>query len=132
VARILVIDDEPAILETLYRLFTRKGYEIVQAASLTEARAILASDIELDAILTDVELRDPATNRIKYSTELYRELRTQPLRQNLGFVVMTGGAPEHILELYTGVPFIEKPIEFSKLLQLIATVLAARPKIDPA
>jgi two-component system cell cycle sensor histidine kinase/response regulator CckA len=51
---ILVVDDEPAVLHSLGRILTRKGYTVLEAAQGEEAlRVIEASASPIDLVLTD-------------------------------------------------------------------------------
>ena len=52
-ARVLVVDDEPAIRDYLARILAHLGYEPVVAADGREALAIVGSDRPPDAILCD-------------------------------------------------------------------------------
>jgi putative two-component system response regulator len=53
--RILLVDDETAILRTLHRILDRQGYECSMAKSATEARKLLDSET-FDLILSDVNM----------------------------------------------------------------------------
>lgn len=52
-ARILVVDDEPAIVDVLSRLLTREGYQVLTARNGVEALAVVAEQ-KPDLILLDV------------------------------------------------------------------------------
>ena len=52
-ARVLIVDDEPAIRESLAFALKRDGFEVEEAASLKEARAREADLIVLDLVLPD-------------------------------------------------------------------------------
>jgi EAL domain-containing protein (putative c-di-GMP-specific phosphodiesterase class I)/CheY-like chemotaxis protein len=56
-ARVLVVDNEPAVLAMLMRVLERGGYEPVPADGLIAARAVLDRG-GLDAVLTDLRLSD--------------------------------------------------------------------------
>ncbi len=53
--RVLVVDDELSLREFLDLLLTKAGYEVVTAASVEEARALLASQ-EVDLVISDMKL----------------------------------------------------------------------------
>jgi two-component system catabolic regulation response regulator CreB len=55
-ARILVVDDEPAIRESLAFALKRDGFAVLEAASLREARALV--DDQADLIILDLVLPD--------------------------------------------------------------------------
>src|SRR5206468_819722 len=54
-ARILIVDDEPAIRESLAFALRRDGFEVSQAATLREARSLSDSSdlVVLDLVLPD-------------------------------------------------------------------------------
>ena len=55
--RILIVDDDDLLRVQLQRLFTRRGYEVATAASMSEFIAALASG-PFDACLFDLSLPD--------------------------------------------------------------------------
>jgi response regulator RpfG family c-di-GMP phosphodiesterase len=55
-ARILCVDDEPAILNALRRTLTRDGYEVLRASSAVEALAILERERGVDVVLSDQQM----------------------------------------------------------------------------
>ncbi|MCX5494528.1 response regulator transcription factor [Kaistia dalseonensis] len=57
VARILVVDDEPAIRRLLRAGLSTQGYEIVEAATLAEARTAVVRDAP-DLVILDLGLPD--------------------------------------------------------------------------
>ena len=52
--RILVIDDEPVVLDVLRALLTREGYEVETAPDAATGRARVESDAPWDVVLLDV------------------------------------------------------------------------------
>src|ERR1700733_12152772 len=55
--RLLIVDDEAALLNLLQRYLTRLGYEVDIAANAEDALASFASDPErYDCVLTDLKL----------------------------------------------------------------------------
>jgi len=53
--RILVVDDEPALLDAIKIAFERAGHEVVACRSFEDARTRVLSE-RFDAIVTDVRL----------------------------------------------------------------------------
>lgn len=53
--RILVVDDEPAVLDMLAWGLRRAGYEVVTVARFEDAKRYISDD-PLDALITDVRL----------------------------------------------------------------------------
>ena len=79
---ILVVDDSEAIRMTLEAIFEDRGFEVIGASSLAEARACLSR--RFDAVVLDRHLPDGT------GTSLVRELRTQ--HPTSCVVVLTGDA----------------------------------------
>ncbi len=55
-SRVLVVDDEPELRQTIGRGLTRSGYHVAFAANGREALAELAADPDLDAVITDIDM----------------------------------------------------------------------------
>jgi len=56
-AKILVVDDEPLLVEVLCEELSRAGYEVISATSGNGARRILESE-SVDLVLTDSRMKD--------------------------------------------------------------------------
>ena len=56
--RLLVVEDDRAVRRTLVRILTARGYSIVEASTLSEARALRARSAPFDLLVTDVVLPD--------------------------------------------------------------------------
>ncbi len=57
-ARVLIVDDESAIRQTLRRILERQGYEVVEAATAGEALKVLSNTPLPEAALVDLLLPD--------------------------------------------------------------------------
>ncbi len=55
--RLLIVEDEPDILELLVDEFTHRGFKVFAAARVADAKSIITSEV-LDAVLSDVRLPD--------------------------------------------------------------------------
>ena len=80
---LLLVDDEPEILDALRRTLRTEGYRLVTAASPAEARQHLASD-PVDLVLSDVRM--PGSSGLDLMVELKR---THP---HVARVLLTGVA----------------------------------------
>jgi two-component system response regulator PilR (NtrC family) len=120
--RILVVDDEPDLLAEIVAYLTRRNQSVVGAASVSEARRMMAAHKStLALMLSDVRMPDGD------GVELVRSV----LRETEGSCrcLLVTGHFEHAeldAELrQAGVEIIYKPFSFS---QLYARVVANLPK----
>lgn len=121
--RLLVVDDEPAVLRLLERILTRAGHEIVATTSADEALSRIESE-RFDMLITD--LRMPGRDGL----DLLRAVRARSL--DVPVVFLTGqpsidsarGAVEHGAFRY-----LLKPIASEELLRTVRDALYARQMI---
>ena len=103
---VLVVDDDDDSLALLAMLLERRGFNVVCAASLAEARARLI-DTELSAVVADVHLGDGN------GLTLYDEARALPApRGLLRFVVLTG---QSTVDVAADVQVLRKPFDLDAL-----------------
>jgi len=87
VHRVLVVDDERAVRETTARMLQASGHQVLTAATLAEARQMIADpSLEFDALITDVVLSG------ERGTDLLAHCRQ--LRPKTRILVMSGFTPE--------------------------------------
>jgi two-component system response regulator HydG len=112
--RILVVDDNPEMAETLADILELKGYTVHAAASGAEALEIL-QDQPVDILLTDVKM--PGMNGL----ELYRE--TRKLYPRLITIFMTAYSADELIQqgMAEGVKTIlDKPLDMNFLVRLLS------------
>ncbi|MFN8632087.1 MAG: ATP-binding protein [Chloroflexota bacterium] len=118
--RILVVEDEPAILRAIARRLASRGYEVLTAGTAAEAlRHATASRAVIDLLLTDVIL--PGSNG--------RDLAAQvsALHPACKLLFMSGYSMDFISDhgvLEEGVHFIGKPMRFDDLDARVRALLA--------
>jgi two-component system, cell cycle sensor histidine kinase and response regulator CckA len=117
--RILLVDDEPQVRESVKRLLMGQGYDVVEAGSANEAMRIYdAAPAEIDLVLTDVTM--PGMS----GYDLVERLRARAA--DLPVVFMSGYA-EHpmgssaIAARRTG--YIQKPFQVETLVERLREVL---------
>jgi DNA-binding NtrC family response regulator len=120
-ARILVVDDEPALRRTLERALTSHGYEVVSVADPHSAYQIL-DESSFDLILLDLRLPQMPGEALFLAI-----VRRWP--RLLGRVILMSGdahaqQPHWPVEL-VDCPVLHKPFSLSTLTQTIQDVLAA-------
>ncbi|NIR44691.1 MAG: response regulator [Gemmatimonadetes bacterium] len=116
-ARVLVVDDEPAITVALAKKLRREGYECTTASSGEEALRRLATD-ELDLVVTDVRM--PGMSGIELLQEIKRrdseiQVIMMTAYTDVGFAVeaLRHGADDYLL----------KPFNLAELSHSVARAL---------
>jgi DNA-binding NtrC family response regulator len=111
--RLLLADDEPALLSLFRKVLEQEGFEVVTANDGAEALATILRD-PFEILVTDVEM--PHMTGI----ELLRQVRQH--RPTLPVIIMTGGSALKTVPAAAGLgvtQFLLKPV---LPLQLVATV----------
>lgn len=118
--RLLVVDDEPHIGLLLRLQLEARGYELLLARNLFEARGVLADPDRPDAMLLDLHLPDGS------GVDLLRELRERPATAAMPVLVLTAEGEERILAeaRRLGATTITKPFSPSKLTAQVAALMA--------
>lgn len=120
--RVLVVDDEPAILSLARRLL--RGHDLVTAPSVDEALAVIGDEATFDVVLCDLMMPD------RPGMDLHEELvrRGSPLADRCCF--MTGGAftprSRAFIEGLGPDRLLEKPFGVESLGAVMQAALARR------
>jgi len=114
---VLVVDDDPLILQTVTEILTEEGYPVEQAHSALEAmRAVARAHPSL--VLLDIRM--PGLD----GTQFARELRTHDT--SIKIVVMTAAREaQHWAQEIGASDYIEKPFELEELLATVARACGA-------
>lgn len=115
---ILVIDDDPGLLEVATELLSGKGHRVLVASSGEDALAMIRA-VHPDLILLDYFM--PKMNGL----EVLRQLKADAKTRESPVVAMTSGAADEANALSEAgcVAFIPKPFEPREFLRLIAGIL---------
>jgi DNA-binding NtrC family response regulator len=115
-SRVLIVDDDAAIRDSLKKILWSEGYEISLADDGPSASAQMAGG-PVDLVLLDLNLSDES------GWDVFDRLTTQdPL---VPIIIITGLPHQFPTALIAGVgALIEKPIEVPALLKIIAEQLA--------
>ncbi|PKN56283.1 MAG: response regulator [Deltaproteobacteria bacterium HGW-Deltaproteobacteria-14] len=129
-ARILMIDDDPDIIESLRLVLEAHGHEVHELASTRH----VVEDVKRvapDLIILDVMFPEDPQGGFKAARQLHREpgvnvipvilLSAVNQRSRLGFAFTDSDISEDFMPVQR---FIEKPIEPKLLLDLIAELLS--------
>lgn len=124
--RLLVVDDDQGLRETLADFFELEGYDVRQASNVTEARLQL-SRAEPDLVLLDINM--PGGDGLTFAAEL-RSKSAIPI------IILSGkGAMvDRVVGLEVGADdYVSKPFELRELLARVRAVLRRiRPAAAPA
>ncbi|HVT36424.1 MAG TPA: sigma-54 dependent transcriptional regulator, partial [Nevskiaceae bacterium] len=126
-ATALIVDDEADIRELVEITLSRMGLKTASAATLAEARTLLA-EREFDLCITDMRL--PDGNGISLVGEIAREHPQMPV----AMITAYGNAQAAVESLKAGAfDFVSKPVDIAVLRKLVDTALklkrgAAPPK----
>jgi two-component system nitrogen regulation response regulator GlnG len=121
-ARILVIDDEPAICWSARALLTDRGHVVNIAASVEQSWSLL-HDAEPDAIVLDIRL--PGVDGISALPEFRQRLPQTPV------IVMTafGDLPNAVSAYQRGAfEYLLKPFDLDQFAELVERALAKRDR----
>jgi DNA-binding response OmpR family regulator len=115
VARVLLVDDDPAILRLLEVTFGLDGFETVAAARGEDALAAAAAD-RPDAVVLDLML--PGLD----GREVYRRLREDPSTASIPVVFLTARTLEDDVRSLEA-PFVTKPFDPTELIETVRDLL---------
>ncbi len=115
--RVLVVDDDPLVLESTSAMLEDAGHRTVRATSGETALDLLAADPAVDLVLTDHAM--PHMTGLELVREIRRTRPDMPVLLASGFA----GLPAND---EVGAPRLSKPFTQDELVAAIAGVLAAR------
>jgi CheY-like chemotaxis protein len=122
VSTILVVEDDPSVLNLMCVILEPSGYVVLKASTVEEAlRRFDEADASVDLLIADVNL--PGTSGIRVALEL------RSLLPNLAIVLTSGFTPDmwnprDVFELdelpYESVAILQKPFLPVTLLQMVS------------
>ncbi|MBS1810852.1 MAG: sigma-54-dependent Fis family transcriptional regulator [Acidobacteria bacterium] len=123
-ARILLIDDDPGMVDLTSYQLEEQGYQVVSTGSGTEALK-LVSEQSYDVALTDLHL--PDVNGI----ELVRKLKEATPSTEIIMITGYSSVTRAIEAIKAGAfYFVEKPVEYEELLALVEKALERRRQAE--
>ena len=115
-ANVLLVDDERAISRALSSWLTRRGHHVLTAASIAEAKTILAAN-PVDGAFIDVRLgSENGLDLFEWILETYPRVA-----ENTGFAtgdIIRDAATQAAMDKY-GRPVLVKPFELSELESMV-------------
>jgi len=121
---LLVVEDEPAVLQLVVRMLRRNGYCVIPAATGTRALA-LAAESDFDMLLTDVVM--PEMSGLELAERVSR------LRPAASVLFMSGYSPDLFGDkraLAEGIMLLQKPFTERALLEAIRAAMAAPREVS--
>ncbi len=118
--RLLIVDDLCSFRQGLKRLFVEEGFSVAEAASGTEALALLSAE-SFDVMLLDIWM--PGMNGIEVMKRVHRDF------PGTAVIVMTGhaGLDSAITAVRTGArDYIVKPFRFEDVLLAVSEAIQSR------
>jgi len=122
--KILVVDDDPEIVELLQDALNRDGRFEVQAASSGYDAGILTQRFRPDLILLDYMLPDVNGNIV------CQTIRKNPEFENIRIIIVSGVVKQDEIEqlLKSGADsFVRKPFDVERLIENISAALKLEP-----
>lgn len=123
--KILIVDDEPDVLDYLTAVFEDDGYEVISATNGKEAFE-LARKVKPSLISLDITMPDQT------GTRTFINLKKDPDLQNIPVIVITATVDSEsgFSNLLNGFQrpegFIIKPVNPKELLGIVRTILGAK------
>ena len=115
--RVLVVDDEADLRELLELTLVKMGLDVDSAATVAEARALLARH-PYQLVLTDMRLPDGL------GLELVRDVATTYKNTPIAVVTAFGSADNAVVALKAGAfDYIAKPVALDQLRLLVRSAL---------
>ena len=122
---ILIVEDDPAILEVAQSVLSRFGYAVLTTSSPDEAlRMVQSHSGEIDLLITDVIM--PEMNGHRLSVLLKER---HPALRTLFMSGYTANIIAHHGVLDEGVCFLQKPFSVTTLLEKVRTILDAAENV---
>ncbi len=112
----LVIDDDPAVRESIGKVLERAGYVVTTAADSEDQEVRVGSE-QIDLVLLDLNLPSQS------GWDVFERLTTQ--HPSLPVIIITGMPDQYRTALAAGVgALMEKPLEVASLLEIMGELLA--------
>jgi CheY-like chemotaxis protein len=115
---ILIVDDEPSIVELLGQLVEDVGYRALRARNGRIALAIARRE-RPSLVLTDCDMPEMS------GVEFVRRLRANPTTRGIPVVIMSSVRPALEGE---AIPFLEKPFDLDDIVEKVTRY--ARPSLE--
>jgi DNA-binding NtrC family response regulator len=113
--KILLVDDEPAILTVLELLLNKFGYIVVLKSNAESALFLIREGVNVDLVITDYRM--PGMNGVEFVRELRRILPSVPVLMLTGDITVEIEPSLGVFEL------INKPVAGKELDRIVKAAL---------
>ena len=119
--RILVVDDDSSLRTALFRILDRKGYQVITANCIEEAKTLSQSEHRLDAALIDLRLPDGN------GLDLLRFLKGQNSECQIIMLTGFGTVDDAVAATKEGAfHFLTKPFNIEEFISLVDKALTQK------
>lgn len=116
--RVLILDDESTLRTALFRLLDRKGFQVITAQRIEEARTFLTPEKPFDLAIIDMNL--PDGNGLDFMTEIKKISPTTQVVVLTGFATIDSAVQATQKGAYH---FLTKPFNVEELMSLVDKAL---------
>jgi two-component SAPR family response regulator len=120
--RVLIVDDEPAVLNVVAKMVERLGYKAVTTSTGREALLLVEKE-NIEILLLDVVLRDMTVVELANRSHSFHGRRK--------IIFMSGHFPHLEVNLPHSIPFLQKPFTIDDLKTALEKV-RGDPSVDRA
>lgn len=113
--RLLIVEDELDIAETLKAMFEDEGYEVWTAGNGRQALELLERE-PVDLVITDIMMP------VMSGEELLEKLQEHPNHRSTPVMIISAGDARGVGEKF-GCKVVPKPFDFDQLLDAVSEVL---------
>jgi signal transduction histidine kinase len=118
--RVLVVEDDPPSRQLLCAILARRGYVVLEAGSLQEAREVLRHG-PLDVVLTDIEIGDGRGEQVLAAVRATAALANLPVLATTAYA-MQGDRERFLAAGFNG--YLSKPIDAQALMAMVDALVA--------
>ncbi len=118
-SRILIVEDESSLRTALFRILDRKGYSVITANRIEEAKVVIQGDSQIDLALIDLNL--PDGDGLEFMDTLKKQ------HSNCEVIILTGhGSIESAVSATQkgAFHFVTKPFGIEELMSLVEKAMA--------
>jgi len=112
--KILIVDDDPAVVKYLKAVFSDNGYATCSASSSMEGLDVVRTE-KPDLICLDLQLPG------EWGPRFYRKLRKDKALRDTPVIVVSGIDGDHAIK--DAVAFVKKPFDPEKLIGIVKNTI---------